>query len=109
MTNNKNTQHSQDMDYEVLAGTWDDNEPNCKVAISFSNFPGALEVFNSESNRAWACLLYNGQLIMGHNPLEEFHSLEEEYYNPCDHCCEFCESDSGCPECNPRNLPSEIG
>ncbi|AUR93562.1 hypothetical protein NVP1187O_249 [Vibrio phage 1.187.O._10N.286.49.F1] len=31
---------------------------------------------------------------------------EQEYYDPCDHCCEFCESETGCLECNPDNLPT---
>lgn len=37
--------------------------------------------------------------------LDQF-EIEQDYYDPCDHCCEFCESETGCSECNPHNLPT---
>ncbi|UZV41075.1 hypothetical protein vBVpaMR16F_9 [Vibrio phage vB_VpaM_R16F] len=31
--------------------------------------------------------------------------MEPDYYDPTDHACK-CESEYGCSECNPDNLPT---
>lgn len=57
--------------FEVLAGTWDDNEPNCKYANEFSDFDDAFAEYKRHNTRPWSALIKNGTTIQGHCPFTD--------------------------------------
>lgn len=64
-------QKESELVFIVLAGSWDDQYPNCKFAGEFSTLQEALEEYEQHNTRHWACIEVNGLVIEGCNPMRD--------------------------------------
>lgn len=55
--------------FGVLAGSYDDNEPNCKYCDEFTCLEAAIAEYKKHSTRAWVCVLCGDLTLIGYNPL----------------------------------------
>lgn len=65
--------------YEVMAGSWDEilgeegymeQVPNVKVSYQTESFSHAVDLYKINAGRPWCCLLKDGEIIRGFNPLD---------------------------------------
>ena len=60
--------------FSVIAGKYDDNEPNCKYSVDFETLDGAIAAYDQVASYPWAYIEYKGRVMEvfrnGFHPLE---------------------------------------